>query len=494
MEKRQLTQKLGQKFEELVALSEGYIESSEAMHDIEKGLLKHLLSIGLLLLRYIIGEKLKQAKEYIFDVDKQAEYQSKGKKPRRYLSLFGWLSIKRPAHWHSEVGVVYKLDECLKLPRGSYWSYNIQEFVGESASENDFRESVSLFNRLLGLDLHWESSVRNASRLGKQVEAYYEANKAAPEPEAVCFSASFDGKGVPKVKTPQTRSGNPKARKGKGEKTGVKQSATVSVTSGFKPKQRNVEAILDGLMGQENQQIKTREKPKQPTEPNENGWHQRIHRRAFLANQDKAVDYGIGDIKNRLCHADSRFVVPIDGGSGLEEAVLAAVKKHGLESAFDGIIMDIIHVSEYVWVAATAIFGEKSKLRTPWVRDLLADLLNSKTQKVIEDLEAIRDKTKLSKSKRKQVNKAITYFTNHQHKMDYLTFIEKGYPISSAMAESTCGHLVKERMEQSGMRWSSAGAQHIMDLRAVKINDDMEDFMKFVIGSERKIGLQKMAA
>ena len=202
----------------------------------------------------------------------------------------------------------------------------------------------------------------------------------------------------------------------------------------------------------------------------------------------------IQQYKNRLCHADSRFVVPIDGGSGLEEAVLAAVKKHGLESAFDGIIMDIIHVSEYVWVAATAIFGEKSKLRTPWVRDLLADLLNSKTQKVIEDLEAICDKTKLSKSKRKQVNKAITYFTNHQHKMDYLPFIEKGYPISSAMAESTCGHLVKERMEQSGMRWSSAGAQHIMDLRAVKINDDMEDFMKFVIGSERKIGLQKMAA
>ena len=89
MEKRQLTQKLGQKFEELVALSDGYIESSEAMHDIEKGLLSHLLSIGLLLLRYIIGEKLKQAKDYVFDVAKQAECQSKGKKTRRYLSLFG---------------------------------------------------------------------------------------------------------------------------------------------------------------------------------------------------------------------------------------------------------------------------------------------------------------------------------------------------------------------------------------------------------------------
>ncbi|MCR9099007.1 MAG: ISKra4 family transposase, partial [bacterium] len=47
---------------------------------------------------------------------------------------------------------------------------------------------------------------------------------------------------------------------------------------------------------------------------------------------------------------------------------------------------DIIHVLEYVWAAATAVFGEQSKLRTPWVRDMLTDLLNSKTQKVIDDL------------------------------------------------------------------------------------------------------------
>jgi hypothetical protein len=49
-------------------------------------------------------------------------------------------------------------------------------------------------------------------------------------------------------------------------------------------------------------------------------------------------------------------------------------------------------------------------------------------------------------------------------------------------------------MEQSGMRWSSDSAQKVMDLSAVKLNGDMEGFMQFVIGSERKIRLQKMAA
>ena len=78
--------------------------------------------------------------------------------------------------------------------------------------------------------------------------------------------------------------------------------------------------------------------------------------------------------------------------------------------------------------------------------------------------------------------------------MDYQTFIDRGYPVSSALAESTCGHLVKERMEQSGMRWSSLGAQNILDLRAIKLNGDMEDYMKFVIKAERKVQVQFKAA
>ena len=167
------------------------------------------------------------------------------------------------------------------------------------------------------------------------------------------------------------------------------------------------------------------------------------------------------------------------------DKVLAAVTKYGLGAQFDGIIMDIIHVSEYVWKAGTAIFGEKSKSRAPWVRHASEDILASKTEGLIKDLELIVEKTELSDNKIKQINKTINYFKNHQHKMDYKTFIAKGYPVSSALVESACGHLVKERMEQSGMRWSSQGAQNIMDLRAVKLNEDMDDFMQFVINKDR---------
>ena len=44
------------------------------------------------------------------------------------------------------------------------------------------------------------------------------------------------------------------------------------------------------------------------------------------------------------------------------------------------------------------------------------------------------------------------------------------------------------------MRWSSLGAQSMLDLRAVKVNGDMEEFMDFVIQQDRKVDLIKNAA
>ncbi len=116
---------------------------------------------------------------------------------------------------------------------------------------------------------------------------------------------------------------------------------------------------------------------------------------------------------------------------------------------------------------------------------MLEDILDSKTAKVINGLEKIAQKVPLSDSKLTQLNKTISYFTNHQHNMDYKKFIEKGYPVSSALVEAACGHLVKQRLEQSGMRWSPNGAQAMMDLRAVKLNGDMSEFMDFIVSEDR---------
>jgi hypothetical protein len=38
---------------------------------------------------------------------------------------------------------------------------------------------------------------------------------------------------------------------------------------------------------------------------------------------------------------------------------------------------------------------------------------------------------------------------------------------------------VKDRMEQAGMRWTQAGAQAVLDLRAVRLNGDWDAYWQY---------------
>ena len=70
--------------------------------------------------------------------------------------------------------------------------------------------------------------------------------------------------------------------------------------------------------------------------------------------------------------------------------------------------------------------------------------------------------------------------------MKYDEYLAGGYPIGSGVAEGACRHLVKDRMELTGMRWSIPGAQAMLDLRAVFLNDDWEAFQQHRIKQERR--------
>lgn len=138
-----------------------------------------------------------------------------------------------------------------------------------------------------------------------------------------------------------------------------------------------------------------------------------------------------------------------------------------------------------MWEAGTALYGEKGDQRVGWVRDKLRAILNSEVGRVIGGLKQTLTKTSLRPSQQAALQKAIPYFENHRHRMDYATYLAKGYPIATGLVEGTCGSLVKDRMEHSGMRWSIRGAQAVLNLRAVKKNHDWEPFWQYYIESEK---------
>jgi hypothetical protein len=363
------------------------------------------------------------------------------------------------------------------LPRKKT-SYYLQSLIGQGSSEEDYRESTRLLNELLDLKIGGSQAKRIVEDLAPVVDVFYKEQtdyKEMMESDGSFLAFGNDGKGVPIIQSErETKNSGEEARLMKGQKRGIKKQATVSVSFSFNPRKRNSEDILRGLF---------REKEKHGIEKKDEKDRRisiNVHKRAFMCNQKKSINYAIENLIKRNPNKKKKIIALVDCGNGLEQGVIEMIQRHGLEENLVAIIADIVHVSEYIWKAANAIIGEKSNLRERWVRSMMKDILESKITLVIQDLKSNVEKTKLSKTKINQIKKTIRYLENHGHKMDYKVYLEKGYPISTGLIEGCCGHLIKDRMENSGMRWSIQGAQNVIDLRSVKKNGDWSVFMKYV--------------
>ncbi|WP_406698387.1 hypothetical protein V5E97_05945 [Singulisphaera sp. Ch08] len=100
----------------------------------------------------------------------------------------------------------------------------------------------------------------------------------------------------------------------------------------------------------------------------------------------------------------------------------------------------------------------------------------------------------LSGSRRKALESAITYLENNRRHMAYDQHLKAGYPIGSGVAEGACRHLVKDRMEQTGMRWTVRGAQAMLHLRATYLNDQWAEFVEHRIRREQNRLYEQTAA
>jgi len=137
-------------------------------------------------------------------------------------------------------------------------------------------------------------------------------------------------------------------------------------------------------------------------------------------------------------------------------------------------ILDIIHVTEYLWKVGNALHGEKTPEAKKWVYEHLLAILQGRAGRVIGGLKQVISKRKLRAGQRKALRETISYFENHRKWMRYDEYLAAGYPIGSGGVESTCGHTVKKRMEGTGRRWSIKGAESTLLLRAIYTSNDWD--------------------
>lgn len=482
-------QKLSAIRKQLDDILEGLSQSSKSgipLHKMERRILTDLLKLGLLLLRYYVDLCSSVVQE-----NKVVGLSSKGNTTRRYLSVFGELSLTRPQYYHKETGSHYPLDAYLGLPSGKY-SYLLEDLLSYGATEMDFEQSSSYLNRILGHNFSGMQSKRCSSRVSSEVDGFYDT--AAPEQVTTGehLSVGFDGKGVPMILSELGKtSDSPAIRLSKGQKRGSKKEATVSLSSSFTPKSRSPKQIIDGLFKKKSDREET-EKTKNDKEK-KHSWHDNKHLRAFLSDKPKAIHYGLSELLDRDTQNKAPIVVLIDGDRALKRQVATQTKVLGMDHRIEAYVLDFIHLLEYVWKVANIHLGEKHQERTQWVETQALLLLNSKHAQVLEGWKNIRATGSFSKYHLEKLDQAITYLTNKEDMVDYKTYLSKGFPITTGAVESACGHFVKSRMERNAMHWSFKGAQSLLDIRAVRKNLDWDKYMKFFIEQDQKQIYQKTA-
>jgi len=75
--------------------------------------------------------------------------------------------------------------------------------------------------------------------------------------------------------------------------------------------------------------------------------------------------------------------------------------------------------------------------------------------------------------------RTAAYYERNAPYMRYDAYLADGWPIGTGVVEGACRHLVKDRLELAGMRWTRLGAQALLDLRAVRLNDDWDAYWRF---------------
>ena len=407
------------------------------------------------------------------------------------------ITLPRAAYAHPSGGRVYPIDAQLNLPDHHY-SYLLLKWMQASSAEQDFRKAVNRFNEIFDFSFFPELPQRQGLPIAEYVEPFYlqvETPSSHTEGSHIAISADCKGVRILKREREDAQSQEEeqdKPRRGKGEKPGIKKDAVVVADFSFDPEARDAQEVVKGLLNQFTEKEKEEAKKDRQHRREEGIQAPRTphnkHVFATLHGKKAAFDHLLDHVQKRDPEGQKLLIALLDGEPALEDRLLEELEARDLKHRLDALILDLIHASEYLWDVGTALYGEKGSKRIRWVEKKLYALLDGQVSYVIGGLRQMQTKNQdqLTQPQKTALKKTITYFHNHKHMMHYDVYLKKGYPIATGVIEGTCGSLVKDRMENSGMRWSIAGAQAVLAQRAVVKNGDWNDFFDSYIDSERK--------
>jgi hypothetical protein len=177
------------------------------------------------------------------------------------------------------------------------------------------------------------------------------------------------------------------------------------------------------------------------------------------------------------------WVILVDGAEHQLGLIRAEAARRGITIS---ILIDLIHVLEYIWKAAWSLHTAGDPAAEDWVAVKALAVLAGESARVAAEITAEADAAGLTAGQRNGADTCIRYLTSKQEFLRYDQALAAGWPIATGVIEGACRHLIGDRLDITGARWGLDGAEAILTLRAVISNGDFEEYWRFHLAREHQ--------
>lgn len=388
-------------------------------------------------------------------------------------TLFGPVEIVRQSYSKPGEASIHPLEQMVQMP-GRSFSYELQRRLIKESIRGPLDEARDSIEELSGHRVGKGSLEAIITEAAMDFDAFYEQQEPVPAAQSgPILIAEVDGKGVPMIKPAGTAL---PAHRTKGQKSNKKKMAVLATVYTIEPRVRTAEEVTESLF-RDRQAL-------QAVSDNQDG-QKRIkpENKRLWASLTKGKDRMFNEIANECEARDPDYqkqrVALTDGELALQ------IRVHRHLEGFT-LVLDLMHVLLRLWKIAHAFHREGSPEAIKWVKERTQRILEGKVVDVARGARIAATKQGLKGSRRKAVDEATSFLLKNRSQMRYHEYLSKGWPIATGNIEGAAKHLVKDRMERSGMRWSEAGAEALLQLRALYINGHLNDYWSFHITEEQE--------
>jgi hypothetical protein len=393
---------------------------------------------------------------------------------RKIETVFGTVSVERAGYGQEGTESLHPLDAELNLPAERY-SLELRRRVAEEAAKSSFDETHAAIAKSTGGHVPKRQIEELVRRAAVDFDAFYRMRQAKPaggEQSEPIMVISVDGKGVvmrrqdlrePTRKAALAREHKMGTRLSKGEKRNAKRMAAVATVYTIAPFVRKPEDLVA-------------EDPSERVEPT----RPRPEQKRVWASLQKPPEEVIAEAFREAGSRDpahrKKWVALVDGNKSQLRILRRMAKKKGIDLT---LIVDVIHVIEYLWHAGRVFHPEAGPELENWVRVRLLEILRGKAGYVAGGMRRSATRRNLLCKEREPVDTSANYLLTYAPYLKYNHYLAQGFPIATGVIEGACRHLVKDRMEVTGARWSLTGAEAVLRLRALRSSRDFDAYWVF---------------